>query len=982
MSRFSLLSGSALAACVLVLSAPASAQEARAFDIPAGSLGDALNLYAAQADQQIFFSGEMVAGLRSPGLRGRFTPAEALNRLLRGSGLVSAETRPGVVFLRRGGAATAEVDDETRLEEIIVTGSLLRSSGELASPVLVIDREALDRRGLGTVADTLAALPQNYAGAANPVASLSLADPNGGNTSLATGVNLRGLGADATLVLVNGRRLAGSGSRGELADVSALPSAAVERVDVLLDGASALYGSDAVAGVVNIIMKRAFDGQETRARVNAARDGMEDVIVSHLAGRTWSSGSALLSYEHQRTNGLNSFDRPYTADADLRPFGGSDRRAVFSAPGNIVAFDAVSRAYLSRYAIRPGADGVANTSSEFVADQANLTSQLLGVDLTPDVERHSVYGRLRQSLGDRLEVTGDVRFSLRDFGFDNGATVSILSVNRNNPFYFSPTGAASQTIAYSFYEDIGPTRRVGTSRSLGVTAGATYEVGGGWRLDAYVSAAEELGETTTYNRVNSLFLNEALGTAADNPATEFRAARDGYFNPFGAGGANSATVLAFIGSGFGGTYNRTRAGTANLLASGPVLTLPGGTLDLAVGAQARRETFGTRSLTWASTVTPVSVVTPTRDREISAVFAEARVPIVGEGNARPGIRRLELSLAGRVETYDDFGTTSNPKVGLVWAPSDDLTIRASHGTSFRAPALTQLEDRSGVSVTTVPRANGSNVLALYRSGGNPDLQPETAKTWTVGFDYIRPTGLRFSLNAFGTDFANRIAQPVAENVSGVLTNPSVAPFVRLVDPLNNPADLALVRTFTSLPTYTQGALYPDTAFGAILDARWVNSTAVLVRGLDLNLSYPMTLGEADIVTFDAGGSYLLDYEEQTTSAAPRVSALGTVGYPVRLRARAGVAWARGDVLTSLHWNHVSDYEDGVGVRVEAWNTADLQLNWSPVSGALAGLRLGVSVLNLLDEDPPFYNGAVGFGFDPGQANPFGRTVALQITKRW
>ncbi|MBB4798704.1 hypothetical protein HNP32_002458 [Brevundimonas bullata] len=237
MKRLSLVSASAIAACLFAASPPACAQETRAFNIPAGSLRDALNLFAAQSDQQILFSGDLVAGRRTAGLSGAYAPSVALDRLLAGTDLVWKETRPGVIFL---GAADAATDEVTRLEEVIVTGSLLRGSGPLSSPVVVLDRDALDRRGRATVADVLADLPQNYAGSGTPAAALGFVDSSGGNSALATGINLRGLGVGSTLTLVNGRRLAGTGSRGAFADASALPSAAVTRVDVLLDGASAL----------------------------------------------------------------------------------------------------------------------------------------------------------------------------------------------------------------------------------------------------------------------------------------------------------------------------------------------------------------------------------------------------------------------------------------------------------------------------------------------------------------------------------------------------------------------------------------------------------------------------------------------------------------------------------------------------------------------------------------------------------------------
>src|SRR6185295_1943971 len=146
-----------------------------------------------------------------------------------------------------------------------------------------------------------AALPQNFIGAATEQSALTLADGSGSNSSLATGANLRGLGPDATLVLINGKRLAGSGTAGDFADLSGLPTAAVERVEVLLDGASALYGSDAVGGVVNVILKDRYEGAETRMRLGSVTKGnLSEVQIGQLAGVNWSSGNLLLAYEFHR----------------------------------------------------------------------------------------------------------------------------------------------------------------------------------------------------------------------------------------------------------------------------------------------------------------------------------------------------------------------------------------------------------------------------------------------------------------------------------------------------------------------------------------------------------------------------------------------------------------------------------------------------------------------------------------------------------
>ncbi len=979
MSRLSLLSGSAIIACVLSISAEACAQNARDFNIPRGALGDGLNAFATQSDQQLFFTGDLVAGLRTEGLRGRFARRDALARLLAGTGLTWSEPRPGVLYLRREDRAST-ADEVAQVEDVVVTGTLLRGAGDLASPVVVLDRAALDARGGGTVAEILAALPQNYAGTSTPVVQASGADRAGSNTVFATGLNLRGLGPTSTLTLVNGRRLAGAGNRAEFSDVSALPSAAVEGVDVLLDGASALYGSDAIAGVVNVRLRRAFDGQETRVRVAAARGGAEEVMASHLAGRSWSSGAAYASYEYQKTQPLSSRDRAFTRDGDLRPFGGTDHRGLNGVPGNLLVFNAATSSYQSLFAIRPGASGTAQGPSDFVAGAANLGAVNAGGDLVPAFERHSVYARASQSLGDRLDLSADLRVSQRDYELDGVPNSGVFTVTRANPWFVSPTGAASHTIGYSFLRDLGPVRQSGRARSLGVTAGFDYALPADWSLAGYLSYAEERAEIGVYNRTNSRLVNEALGTIADDPATAFSAASDGYLNLFGDGTRNSRAVLHFISSGFSEGIQTGRARSVNLLAQGPVWVLPGGSVDLAVGASWRQEGFGTRNRTFISTVAPVLSETPERNRELAAVFAELRAPIVGEGNRRAGVYSLDLSLAGRWERYDDFGETRNPKLGVVWGATEALRIRASWGRSFRAPALSQIADPTFFSAPFLNRADGARVLALFLTGGNADLQPETAKTFSAGLVYAPKGGLRLSLDYFDTAFSDRIAQPVAENANGVLFDPDLAAFVTLVNPAAKPADRALLDSYAAAANFP--STYPLDSYAAVVDARWVNTGAVTVRGLDLAARYPMEIG-AGRLTADGSASWILDYDSRPTpSAAPR-DVVGLSGYPVRLRSRAGVTWNQGTFGASLHWNHVAAYHDRLGARIDAWDTADSQLFWTPpLAGPVSGVQLRLTAQNLFDRDPPFYDAASGFGFDAGQASLLGRVVSLQLVQRW
>lgn len=976
MNRLSLLSGSAIVACAASISVTACAQDVREFNIPAGSLRDALNLFATQSDQQILFAGDLVAGRTTPGLAGRYASQDALERLLAGSGIAWTQGRPGVIFLRRGDAL-AVAEPVTALDDIVVTGTLLRASGNLASPLVRLNRDELDRRAAATVAEALVALPQNYAGTSTPISQAALSDAGGSNNVFSTGVNLRGLGGASTLVLVNGRRLAGTGSRAEFADISALPSAAVERVDVLLDGASALYGADAVAGVVNVIMRRTFDGQESRVRVAAAQGGAEELQVSQLIGRRWSSGAAYLSYEYQNGNPFSTADRPYTRDGDLRPFGGTDHRGFYSSPGNILALNTATSSFGVQYAIRPNASGTAQGPADFAAGQTNLQSGLLGVDLLPEFQRHSVYGRISQSLGDRLEVTGDVRYSQRTTDLSTAPSAGLFTVTRANPWFASPTGAASHQVAYSFVRDIGPARSHTESESLGLTLGARFDLSADWSVEGYLAEATERADFGNSNRINTRYLSEALGTIPDDPNTPYRADIDGYFNLFGDGSTNSRAVLDFIGSGYGEVHNRSRTRSANLLLQGTMMHLPGGDVSIALGAQVRDETFETRGATFLSAAAPLSFSSPKAERSIAAVFAETRIPIVGSENARRGIHGLDISIAARLEDYDDLGTTTNPKVGLVWSPAEAWVLRTSWGTSFRAGALSQLFDAPGVSPTFLNRAGGLQTLILMVYGGNIDLKPETSETFTAGFDYRPDGGPSLSFNYFDTRFQDRIAQPVNANFSGALIDPTLSPFVTFIDPVNRPADRALIEAYAGVPGFSSS--FPVTAYGAIVDTRWVNTGAVRVNGVDVTGRHEWAF-DAGRLMLDTNASWILNYENRTTPTASVEQVAGLIGYPSELRARTGLTWLQGDFQVGAYWNHVAGYEDRLGASIDAWNTLDTRFAWAPAGKS--DLQIQLAIQNVFDEAPPFYDASTGLGFDPGQASPLGRMVSLQLTRRW
>lgn len=967
---------------ILAISGAAQAQSPTPaqinFSIPAGSLAAALNAYASQAGRQLMFTSDQVAGRRTSGLNGQMTADAALEQLLAGSGLVAVESSSGAWVLQRG--SRDELAEAVVVDDVVVTGTLLRGPGDTPSPVTVIRRDDLDRTGRATIADALAALPQNYAGSGTPTAALVGSDPMQSNSGLATGVNLRGLGPDSTLVLVNGRRMAGAGGRGDFADVSAVPTAAVERVDVLLDGASALYGSDAVGGVVNIILRRDFDGQESRLRVGASKGGGESVIAAHTIGRTWSTGQALLSYEYERQNALSTMDRPYTATGDLRPFGGTDHRTYYAVPGNIVRFDNASSSYVVTHAIRPGAGGVAVSAADFAAGQQNYGNTRVGAALVPEFDRHAAYLYARQQVGAHLEFTGDLRFSQREFETESITPTAIATVTTANPHFVSPTGATSHSIAYSFGEDLGISQRSGRARSLGATLGARVFLPADWEAEAFLTYGTERADDGRRGMIQSTFLQEALGNTIDNPATAFSAPRDGYLNLFGSGAANSRAVLDFISSGWTRYTDESEVASANLIAQGTAFRLPGGDLKVAVGAQFRTEALKNSGVTFTSGLTPLSTRSPDKNRKVAAAFIEVRAPLIGPDNAIPGVQKLELSLAGRLEDYDDIGSTANPKIGLMWTPVDDLKVRANWGTSFRAPAMTELAQRRYISATFVADTVGQQV-ALFEGGGNPDLKPETADTFTLGFDYRpRDRPWRFGATWFDIAFSDRIGRPALDNLTQVLLDPNLAPFVHRVD-RNSAADRAAVDALINSPDFLLPGVLPADAYGVIVDGRWLNTAAVEVRGLDGYAAYDLNVAGGEL-TLDATASYMIDYKRRITTAAPTVDLVDTYGYPVDLRGTVSGRWVRDDVSLRVAVNRVGGYRDLLESRIGSWTTTDMQVGWTPSGSWGEGLSLTASVRNVFDADPPFYDATTGIGFDAGQADPLGRTFALQLTKRW
>lgn len=1002
------------------------------FNIPAQAVPAALGEFARQARVQLFFISDGFEGIQANAVDGSYPLQQALDLLLEGTGLAatySAESgvkvRPvsasmdtlirgsqqltavaadatdegwtGAPSRSRRAANSDESDFETvprKLEEIVVTGSRIRGA-QGASPVVTITRQEIDRSGFSTVEEIVEKLPQNFgagasqAGYANPLFSDDAVGGSVGDFVGGTSVNLRGLGASSTLVLFNGRRMSPSGRSASFTDISGIPVTAIERIEVLTDGASAIYGSDAIGGVVNFIMRDDYDGAETRLRYGSDSGGdTSEVLLGQSFGISWDRGSMLLSYEYFHHDNLANIDRSFAASNDLTQFGGDDFRTLGGNPANVMAGGQM-------FAIPPGQDGTSLTASDFDPEAPlNRHSFLEAQDMLPAQEHHSGFLSLSQQLG-ATELFTDVRISSRRTKTRRSTSTADITVPgddpltpqiEGNPFFVDPTGTGLTSVVvrgYSFADDIGPTISEGESDSYSAALGVRFGMGEAWHGELTGNWSRQEASLTLSNAVD----REALTAAVAQTDPELA------FNPFGDGSSTNPAVLDTLRTNRRvGVLSENDLRSISLTVDGAVLEAPGGLAQLAAGAEMRRESLFTVDPP-ASDELPIPSIDDSRD--IRAVYAELFLPLVGPDNRRSAIHRLDLSLAARYEDYSDFGNSTNPKLGLVWSPAQSVVLRGTWGTSFRAPQLTDLNTASASNVFLyLPQffvdIGAIPLTTLVMQGANGSLRPEKATTWTAGIEWRPPTinGLLLDITYFNVDFKDRIDVPFLSLTDGYAprfasllnTNPTSDQIAAIA---NDPRYEEV--TFAGT-TPAEDLLSGAAPVGAIMDRRVNNLSKSIVSGLELqaSLEFDTAIGEFDL---GLNGNYLLDFKRALLATDPLIDEVDTLGRPVDLRARAQLTWTRAAWSISGFVNYTDGYTDNVSAParpVDSWTTVDLTVAYDTgdVKNILSDTRISLTAQNLFDEDPPFVNTFGGLAYDVTNANGLGQFLRLQAIKEW
>ena len=1022
------------------------------------------------------------------------------SRLLLGTALAM------IAAASAGGAAFAQGNRDT--ETVVVTGTAIRGAAPVGANVITMDTAAIEQTGAVTTQDLLTNIPTlsgfgNQGAGTDARGGLGTADASGSSSP-----NIHSLGASSsstTLILVDGHRVPLSGLSHTLVDPSIIAPEAIARVDVLPDGTSAIYGSDASAGVVNIITKKKYSGLDFSAQFGGA-EGYSRSALGVSFGKAWDDGAAMVAYNFQSNSRLMTSDRPFLA-SNLVSRGGFNGASFNCAPATIAGNGTTGTTGTAPVYVYPyTAASIGSTSvptggiSSAPCDVNNVTS------LLPSEVRHNALVSFTQQFGDRVNVNVD-------FGFSNHVTQNRVSRGTMTSIAFGPGSAANASLeplsaaAVASYNAVATANGQATITATNVTQASSTALKNALLLGAQVNPFYQSGTTglTTSEAVrydfNDLFgpgaytkggqldvfmagsidvnlfgdwvatLNATAGL--DNSTSKSRGTVNGNAANLALNGTVNANGTAVTGAstsaqadqfGLGGTLNATRVpltaanaldvwnpaatnktsatvrdqlldNTAAALTqqqlndlklsfTGTLFELPAGPVKTAFGIEYMMNNFVTGANVTGATI--FGFVNPNAfkaNRTEWAQFLEFRIPLVDADMNVPLVQSFDLDIAGRHDHYSTFGDTENPKVSFSWVVTDGLKFTGSYGTSFVAPALTALPVGFGAGVAV--NANGGNqgvlashvnapgswcaagcVLDTAHTGltitGANNSDPETALTHTFGIDLIPGrfipalNGLHINVGYWDNKSKGLITTPTLANEAQV---PGLQSQLLLAPPGGwTPTSPALLAAIQGIPL--NGTLQPVIWY--VYHNVQQNAFNILANGIDFDVNYAFQTDHAGDFTLDLAGSDKLRFDETPYPAGASTRFLN--GYNVNttfsslaFTGRVSLNWHMDAYSVGLSVNYVNPYlfqttnrqvnpviQDGITFQhVNASYPVDLHLgytvpnDWSPYT---TGMTISVTVNNVFDQEPPFYDS--GLGYDPNNASPVGRVSMVSIRKKF
>lgn len=860
----------------------------------------------------------------------------AYSRLLQGASLAVLALAAACPALAQAPAAD--------VQEIIVTGTSIRGAAPTGSALVSVTRDEIVSAGAQTTQDIISDIPQ--LGAFGQTLT-----PSNDFGQVGIKPSIHNIGAGATLLLLNGHRMVGAGILQTNADPSVIPPSAIERVEVVADGASSIYGSDAVAGVVNLILRRNYNGAESSARYGFA-DNYWTYDFNQVFGRTWDGGSFMIAGEYTRNDSIFGSDRDFVRQ-DQRSIGFNDLRSNAAVPPNLTVAG-VTYSY-------PGF-----TTTPNLYDTAQINS------LVPDAQRGSVLATVRQQVNDRLELYAEGFFSHRKSKNTVDPGGQTPTITTANPFFVRVPGttATSETARLNMLPLTGPLYTTSSLKGSGLTFGGTYDLGREWEGGLQVNLGHE-NDINNQQVINATTFNAAA--AGTTTATAL--------DPF-TGRTSPAVLSSLVAVNASRNVQNLREVTAKV--DGPLFDLPAGPVKMAAGLQYRYESLSQSY----DTVGVASTLVSKLNRKIKSAYAEVLIPLAGGEMSGPGFYRLDVSASLRHDDYSDAGKTTNPKFGANWSPIEGLNLRASHGRSFRAPPLA---DKNPASIDTrvqplfastqfaPPGAPASNYF--YLAGSDPGLTPEKAKTYSAGGDYSPSfiPGLRLGATWWNVDYTNLIAIAFPP---GLYTDASLRQYYT-----NTPTDAQIAAFIGALRV--DGLAAQDTATkvayltGAtrMIDLRRKNLGTLNVAGIDYDVSYRHPVGPGSLI-LNWNATRMLHWRTQASPTAPAVSQFGN-GTQIRWRSRASAHFRADNYSAGIVFNYVGGFTNsGVAAqpRVGAYKTFDLAFSYDlPLEGMLGGVEATLNIDNVADKDPPIRFTGNGYSTI---SNPLGRAVSVGLRKTW
>ncbi len=914
------------------------------------------------------------------------------------SNRLAAALSVGSIFsITSVGSALAQSSNapEAKLERVEVTGSSIkRIEGETALPVQVLTRDDIQRLGVTTTEQLLKQVTATASLGGTSVANTGAGGGQGGTGSVSL-ISLRGLGAARTLVLINGRRSAPAAGSNAV-NIATIPIAMIDRVEVLKDGASAVYGSDAVAGVVNFILRRDFSGTEVSSTIGSPtrHGGGLDTKVSAISGFgnfDEDRYSVTIAAAYERTKSILGSDRSFATNLDVQHQ--LDKTSATSFPANILTNSGAIRSPtypncapsevsplnpgLCRFDNAPTISLQPETKLENVAANGRFKiSSSMEAYLETSYTRNEtrtieqpvlINGAVLPAgqpyiadLNNLLNVQYPAVTALRNLV--NGKAYALLPPS--SPYYPTSFAAANSLTGQPLVLLLRsyPTGRRKTqdisqdSRFVSGLRGNAF----GWDYDtAFLYSKDKITQNLTGGwTLTDQYLN-LLNT--------------GVINPFGATASQGALDQA-LATNYNGllTTSTTSITGVDGKASRDLFMLPGGTMSLAVGAEFRREQLNIAPSAanqqflisgFGAPGVPVSAA-----RNVESAYAEINIPIA---------KGIEGDVAGRYDNYERVGKTFNPKGSIRIQPIDQLLFRGSYGKGFRAPTLTDLYQPAARGITT----NGSRDFVrcpigfsgiidcstqfVTIGGGNPALKPEKSKSESIGV-VIEPN----KDYSFGTDI---FYVQVKDTIRTGLSTATI---------LSDPVRYANLITRGAPDGNASGA-------GPILgiSQALTNLGKTNVSGVDVDWLGRVYNTPGDKVTLRLDGTYFTRYDTQNLDGSytkainnPATSGLG-IGVVLRWRHVASVSWDHGPFAATFQHNYQVGYADlntslqpaSVPTRhVGSYTTLDTQVAYNGIKNA----KFAIGVKNLADRDPPYTNYGAGFvgGYDLSYADVRGRFV--------